>query len=187
MHLNITSAKWRPFCPGRDELSNPKLNRRHQIIQNTFPYIQDHNNFVINHKIVSNIDNLTKTITFRGTSELIPKSTWNWHRYICCCTKIFLNLFDRKHVISKLMFVGSDYAHANVYDDVVKWKRSLQGESYHDDYDEVDEVYFMMTSSNGNIFRVTGHLCGEFTGPRWIPHTKASDAELWCFLWSVSE
>ena len=27
---------------------------------------------------------------------------------------------------------------------------------------------FMMTSSNGNIFRVTGHLCGEFTGPRWI-------------------
>ena len=24
-----------------------------------------------------------------------------------------------------------------------------------------------MTSSNGNIFRVTGHLCGEFTGPRW--------------------
>ena len=45
----------------------------------------------------------------------------------------------------------------------------------------------MMTSSNGNIFRVTGHLCGEFTGLRWIPHTKASDAQLWCFLWSASE
>ena len=27
----------------------------------------------------------------------------------------------------------------------------------------------MVTSSNGNIFRVTGHLCGEFTVPRWIP------------------
>ena len=40
----------------------------------------------------------------------------------------------------------------------------------------------MMTSSNGNIFRVTGHLCGEFTGPPWIPRTKARDAELWCFL-----
>ena len=46
---------------------------------------------------------------------------------------------------------------------------------------------FMKTSSNGNIFRVTGHLCGEFTGPRWIPHTKASDAELWCFFWSASK
>ena len=46
---------------------------------------------------------------------------------------------------------------------------------------------FMMTSSNGNIFRVTGHLCGEFTGPRWIPRTKASDAELWCFLWCAPE
>ena len=41
---------------------------------------------------------------------------------------------------------------------------------------------FMMTSSNGNIFRVTGYLCGEFTGPRWFPHTKASDAELWFFF-----
>ena len=45
----------------------------------------------------------------------------------------------------------------------------------------------MMTSSNGNIFRVTGHLCGEFTGHRWIPRTKASDAELCCFLWSVPQ
>ena len=43
----------------------------------------------------------------------------------------------------------------------------------------------MMTSSNGNIFRVTGPLCGEFTGHRWIPLTMASNAELWCFLWSA--
>ena len=43
----------------------------------------------------------------------------------------------------------------------------------------------MMTSSNGNFFRVTGHLCGAFTCHRWIPRTKASDAELWCFLWSL--
>ena len=34
----------------------------------------------------------------------------------------------------------------------------------------------MMTSSNGNIFRVTGLLCGEFTGLRGIPRAKASDA-----------
>ena len=26
-----------------------------------------------------------------------------------------------------------------------------------------------MSSSNGNIFRVTGHLCGEFTGPGEFP------------------
>ena len=44
-----------------------------------------------------------------------------------------------------------------------------------------------MTSSNGHIFRVTGPLCGEFTGDRWIPLTKASDTELWYFLWSAPE
>ena len=30
----------------------------------------------------------------------------------------------------------------------------------------------MMTSSNGNIFRVAGPLCGEFTGHLWIPRTQ---------------
>ena len=35
-------------------------------------------------------------------------------------------------------------------------------------------MHHMMTSANGNISRITGHL--------WIPRTKASDAELWCFL-----
>ena len=45
----------------------------------------------------------------------------------------------------------------------------------------------MMTSSNENIFRVTGPPCGEFTGHCWIPLTKASDAELWCFIWSAPE
>ena len=36
--------------------------------------------------------------------------------------------------------------------------------------------YHMMTSSNGNIFRVTDPLCREFTGDRWIPLTKASSS-----------
>ena len=40
------------------------------------------------------------------------------------------------------------------HDDVIKWKH----------------------------FRVTGPLCGEFTGDRWIPLTTASDAELWHFV-----
>ena len=31
------------------------------------------------------------------------------------------------------------------------------------------EIITMMTSSNGNIFRVTGPLCGEFTGPGEFP------------------
>ena len=33
----------------------------------------------------------------------------------------------------------------------------------------------MVTSSNGNIVRVTGLLFVEFTGHRWFPRTKTSD------------
>ena len=36
-------------------------------------------------------------------------------------------------------------------------------------------------------FRVTGPLWYLFNGHRWIPLPKASDAELWCFLWSAPE
>ena len=48
----------------------------------------------------------------------------------------------------------------------------------------VNKMYLkiMMTSSNGNIFHVTGPLCGEFVGHLWIPLTKASDAELMFIL-----
>ena len=51
----------------------------------------------------------------------------------------------------------------------------------------LDELWLIIQSStvtwsNGNIFRVTGPLCGEFSGHGWIPLTNASDAELWCFF-----
>ena len=46
---------------------------------------------------------------------------------------------------------------------------------------------FMMTPSNGKIFRVTGPLRGESTGNQCFPLPKASDAGLWCFLWYVPE
>ena len=41
--------------------------------------------------------------------------------------------------------------------------------------------YFMTnaTCDFPGIFRVTGLLCGEFTCPRWISRTNASDAERW--------
>ena len=39
-----------------------------------------------------------------------------------------------------------------------------------------------MTSSNGNIFRVTGYLCGEFTVPRWIPRTKPATRSFCVFF-----
>ena len=41
-------------------------------------------------------------------------------------------------------------------------------------------THYMMTSSNGNIFRVTGPLCGEFPSQR--PVTRSFDVSLICAL-----
>ena len=53
-----------------------------------------------------------------------------------------------------LAIVWIDLYRTLIHDDVIKWKH----------------------------FPRYWPLCGEFTGHRWIPHTKASDAELWCFF-----
>ena len=47
------------------------------------------------------------------------------------------------------------------------WPRSMVP------YGTTNELRSMMTSPHGNIFRVTGPLCGEFTGLWWIPLTRA--------------
>ena len=97
----------------------------------------------------------------------------------CCCTQFFFDFIHRAGVIC-------------LFTVALRWQllkyRMCTCETI---FDRSMDCYYaihvhMMTSSNGNIIRVTGHLCREFTGPRWIPHTKASDAELWCFLWSAS-
>ena len=75
--------------------------------------------------------------------------------------------------------------------DFSHWSPKFHHHSYISWNMQMDLLWFvcsyMMTSSSCKIFRVTGHLCGEFTGHRWIPRTKASDAELWFFLWSTHE
>ena len=51
------------------------------------------------------------------------------------------------------------------------------------DWRKLIRHHYMMTLSNGNIFPVTGPLWRKFDGHRWIPLTKANDAELWwCFF-----
>ena len=55
-----------------------------------------------------------------------------------------------------------------------------------DDWGGIYWVYHIVTSSNENVFRVTGLLWGESIGHRWIL-TKASDAELLCFLWASDQ
>ena len=38
----------------------------------------------------------------------------------------------------------------------------------------------MMTSWHGNTFRISGHFV---RGILWFPAQRASDVELWCFIW----
>ena len=38
-----------------------------------------------------------------------------------------------------------------------------------------------------NVVSSANKIEGEFTGHRWIPLSKARDAELWCFLWSAPD
>ena len=63
--------------------------------------------------------------------------------------------------------------------DIIAWYRGT-----HDSVRGMHQTtsYHMMTS--WKHFPRYWSFVVEFTGDRWIPRTKASDAGLWCFLWS---
>ena len=83
-------------------------------------------------------------------------------------------------LIQKSLFLCIQYVHIFI--------DALNGKTHHRNRTVVwinhlhTKRTFMMTSSNGNIFRVTGLFVREFTGHRWIPHTKARDKELDIFF-----
>ena len=97
---------------------------------------------------------------------------------------VMTNLFIMKltaYVVQILQVVCNHTRHRTLR---VRWSSKLMMAMF---YYVLTTLLFMMTSSNGNIFRVTGLLCEEFTDHRWVPRTKASDAKLWCCLWSAPE
>ena len=81
------------------------------------------------------------------------------HRFSSGChTNRCCGRCGRNHAERRSRFLG--WMHCKLlHDEVIRWKHC----------------------------RVTGPLCGEFTGHRWIPLTKASYAELLCFLWYAPE
>ena len=92
--------------------------------------------------------------------------TITWTKYLCrICRACPINDYRSRYVCTTL-FVLHSYAYFTTHAS----SKFLRG---------------IMTSSNGNIFRVTRPLCGKFTLDRWILLTKASDAELWCFLFMI--
>ena len=114
-----------------------------------------------------------------------PITTWN----LCVPLKLhselrFIDMYSSSnfHSVSTISI-----QYPSFYRQISTQQPALLSTQHPGKKDQSGVSFSMMTSSNGNIFRVTGHLCGEFTGPRWIPRTQASDAELSCFLWSAAE
>ena len=59
----------------------------------------------------------------------------------------------------------------------LQWRHNGQdGVSNHQPHDCLLNGFFLRRSKKTSKFRVTG-LCGEFTGHRWIPRRKTSNAE----------
>ena len=92
----------------------------------------------------------------------------------------------RKWPVTRNVFPFDDVIMEHANPPITHWISFRNWCSNHSDT-QLKTVSIYEDVIKGNIFRVTGLLCGEFTGDRGIPLTKASDAELWCFRWSAPE
>ena len=119
-----------------------------------------------------NVDMMTSSMeTF---SELLALCEENSPVIHCGDNRLTLtDLHSFKHTCGLLIAIHPTENCGTYYKVTKLWHLMLQ--CWHDDV------------INGNIFRVTSPLWGEFTGHRWIPLTKAIDAELGCFHWSALE
>ena len=127
-------------------------------------------------------------------SDLRNKLRWNLKRnsYIFRKENAFENVVcEMAAILSLLLYITSilKYSVRYSYINQPKWTRLFLLYSLGLPHWRWSDSgwYGMLTSSNGNIFYVTGPLRRESIGNRWIPLTKASDAELWYFLWSAPE
>ena len=83
---------------------------------------------------------------------------------------------DLSHMISEHTNINPSFLNISVCTEFKKYIRpAVDAFEWHHFAPSHDDVI------KWKHFRVTGHLCGEFIGPRWIPRTKASDAVLWFF------
>ena len=144
-----------------------------------------------------------KHVSQAGISKCIPQNTGGCLRYlllvaqswyilflknyahscciaVCYCVRrVFLALYDFTHIPHEY-FIGTG--------DTV-WCASEVTLMKMSDYisHKLTASWSWWSHQMAKNFRVTGHLRGEFTGHRWIPITKGSGVELWCFLWTVPE
>ena len=96
----------------------------------------------------------------------------NWSHCLFVSKLIYICALSNKCILKtcQLLFEYGDWylgstavSQRSMIERTGRDKSALKASIHH------EGIVFMMTSSNGNIFRVTGHLRGEFTGPRWIP------------------
>ena len=111
---------------------------------------------------------IIKSIYIYTYIPLIFKYTSASDLFVMIHLKLWINEWIKQNTKNNLNHISCTKSHRNLSKtDIYIGERTTQTV-----VDEGCFYFFMMTSSNGNIFRITGHLCGEFTGHRGIPCTK---------------
>ena len=110
--------------------------------------------------------------------------TWFWHSRDW--------FFQCYHIYIKHIHIGNQFCLFFLFQNILKiWDLICHGMinwvvTFSLQPCTVGARNYMMTSSNGNIFRVTGHLCGEFTGPhkgQWRGPLMFSLISVWINGW----
>ena len=74
MHLKMSSAKWRPFCPGKDELREGKLSLECRQHSND---VYEHTHIMVNtHSMVS----FSAKWSFRSQKRFLVDTMMSWYK-----------------------------------------------------------------------------------------------------------
>ena len=128
--------------------------------------------------------NVTERVRYLFSS-LETSNMWNPLCQHCVCTDLLSARYKKTEKYVEMMALQH-------HNNSCIWAWLWYPTSVHCDPEKRDEIsehtvrMFAWWRHQMETFFALLTLC-EFTGPRSIPLTKASDAELWCFLSSVPE
>ena len=112
------------------------------------------------------VDKISFHLFLYPTHDDIFKYKINYTAYICIADILSLRKREQYNLMSLLIYyyiITYFYVMNSIILNHIFYSSYWKATFF------ASKSYPMITSSNGNIFRVTGHLCGAFTGPGEFP------------------
>ena len=141
--------------------------------------------YITRHRLCNVVD-----IALSNTSQNVlfnPCSGWKNVQHQATHTSALIKAWIKNYIITMQAIISNAVSSRVVWVKCIVAKTGLLEKNGYIWLQNLPTYVFIMTSSNGSIFRVTGILRGELPITGEFPSKRPVTQNFWCFIWSAPE